>query len=306
MDGAHQVPQAVVVGSANVDLVYRVGRLPAPGETVLAREAERHPGGKGNNQVIAVARAGVPAGFVVALGDDAHGDDLLGVLTECGVAVRARRVDAPTGTALIVVDDTAENTIVVDSGANATLTSLDDHDVAMIARAHVLLLQLEVPDSVVLAAARAARAAETLVVLNAAPYRPLPDELIGLLDLLIVNEVEAAALGEQVLARVGTHIITLGAAGAQVCTPGAAPVTVPGMVVEAVDTTGAGDTFCGALVAALCEANGIVEAARFAVVASALAVQRAGAVSSIPTRREIDATLRVLRDAPSGEDPGQR
>lgn len=284
-------PRAVVVGSANVDLVYRVDHLPAPGETILAGGAARHPGGKGNNQVIAIARAGAPAGFVAAMGADGDGDELLAVLDAAGVTTRVRRVAEPTGTALIVVDDEAENTIVVNSGANATLTALDHDDVAMISGAQVLLLQLEVPDSVVLAAARAARAAGTTVVLNAAPYRPLPDDLIELLDLLIVNEVEAAAVGADVLARIGAHIVTLGAAGAEVRDRGHDPVTVPAPKVEAVDTTGAGDTFCGALVAGLCEGRDLVESARFAVAASALAVQRPGAVSSIPMRPEIDAAL---------------
>lgn len=284
---------AVVVGSANLDLVYRVPHHPVPGETILATGAQRHPGGKGNNQVIAIARAGAAAGFIAALGTDGDGDELLAVLAADGVTTRVRRVPEPTGTALIVVDDTGENTIVVNSGANATLLGLDDDDVAMIAAAQLLLLQLESPIVTVTAAARVARAAGTTVVLNAAPFAPLPAELLELVDVLIVNELEAEALGAPALARVGAHIVTLGAAGAQVCDHVGEAVVVPAPAVEAVDTTGAGDTFCGALVAALSEGMTLVDATRLAVVAGALAVQRPGAVSSIPTRAEIDAARRA-------------
>jgi ribokinase len=284
----------VVVGSANLDLVYRVAELPAPGETVLASGSSRHPGGKGNNQVIAVARAGAPVSFVASIGADANGDELVAVLESAGVDLHLRRPSTATGTALITVDDHAENSIVVDSGANADLVDLTDAELAVIARADVLLMQLESPLPTVEQGARAAKDAATSVVLNAAPFRPLPDELLALVDILIVNEVEAAALGDAA-GRVPALVVTLGADGAVVRENGR-ETTVAAPKVGAVDTTGAGDTFCGALVAALCEGRTLDEATQFAVVAGALSVQRVGAVSSIPTRAEIDAFIDALAE----------
>lgn len=301
----------VVVGSANLDLVYRVERIPAPGETVLATGADSAPGGKGNNQVTAVARAGGDATFIAAIGDDAAGDRLEAGLIEAGVDLRVRRSDRPTGTAVITVDDGAENAIVVDSGANRTLVDLTDVERDLIAGADVLLLQLETPLETVERAAGVGHAAGATVVLNAAPIRPLPAELLSTVDLLIVNEHEAAQLAAdthgafrgradeeelaQVLSSLGLAvIITLGSRGALVCVPGEPPAHVAGHPVDAVDTTGAGDTFCGALVAELDRSGGgrpdlgrLVDAAAFATVAAALSVQRPGAVPSIPTLEEI-------------------
>jgi len=287
--------RAAVVGSANLDLVYRVAALPEPGETILATGSSRHPGGKGNNQVIAVARAGAPVAFVASIGADANGDELVAVLEAAGVELHLRRPQAPTGTALIVVDDHAENSIVVDSGANAELVDLTDVELAVVAAADVLLMQLETPVPTVVAAARAARAAGTMVVLNAAPFQPLPVDLLDAVDLLVVNELEAAALGDGARS-VPSLVVTLGSRGAVVSERGRPDVEVPAPRVEAVDTTGAGDTFCGALVAALCGGSTLADAARFAVLAGALAVQRAGAVSSIPTREEIEAFGRSLEE----------
>lgn len=281
----------VVVGSANLDLVYRVVALPAPGETVLAAGAAKHPGGKGNNQVIAVARAGAPATFVAAIGADADGDQLVAALEEAGVTLLLRRPATPTGTALITVDDAAENSIVVNSGANNDLVDLTDDERAAVAAADILLMQLETPLPTVIAAAEEARAAGTTVVLNAAPFRPLPPELLALVDLLVVNEVEAAAVGEEQLAQVPECVVTLGARGAVVRDRTGTETAVATPRVDAVDTTGAGDTFCGALVAALSDGLDLAAAARFAVAAGALSVQREGAVSSIPTRAGIDEFL---------------
>ncbi len=283
----------VVVGSANRDLVYRVARLPAPGETVLAAGSARHPGGKGNNQVIAAARAGAAATFIAAIGRDGDGDELVATLRQAGVTLLVRRPAAPTGTALIVVDDAAENTIVVDSGANAELVDLDEAERAAIAGGAVLLMPLETPLTTVVDAARVARTAGRLVVLNAAPFQPLPAELLALVDVLVVNEVEAETMGEAALGTVPAVVVTRGARGAVVREGAGAEVTVPSPRVAAVDTTGAGDTFCGALAAALSEGRDLPEAARFGAVAAALSVQRPGAVSSIPTRAEIDEWTRT-------------
>ncbi|NQX11817.1 ribokinase [Microbacteriaceae bacterium VKM Ac-2855] len=293
----------VVLGSANLDLVYRVERIPRPGETLLATSAEQHPGGKGNNQVIAAARAGADATFIAAVGTDSAGDTLASTLIEAGVRMLVRRVPERTGTALITVDASAENTIVVDSGANATLLELRPEERAAIADADVLLLQLETPLPTVLAAARHAHASGTRVVLNAAPIQPLPDDLLAALDLLVVNEHEAAvlaggdpadpdALAATLLESVPAVIITLGSAGALIATRSGSE-RIAGVKVVAVDTTGAGDTFCGALMAVLADPTlpALVDAARFATAAAALSVQRAGAVPSIPLEAEIRALL---------------
>ncbi|AAT89467.1 ribokinase [Leifsonia xyli subsp. xyli] len=302
-----------VLGSANLDLVYRVERIPSPGETVLAAGAV--PVGKGNNQVTAVARSGADATFIAALGKDAAAERLIASLTESGVALCLRRVDEPTGTAVIKVDEGAENAIVVDAGANGELLRLTSGEREAIAAADALLMQLETPVETVTEAALAARAAGTAVVLNAAPIPPVPAELMQAVDLLIVNEHEAARLAaavadapdpadEEAVATVLSGlglavIVTLGARGALVCVPGEPVEPVPGLRVDAVDTTGAGDTFCGALLAeldrsgAFVDAGGdlrrsaLVAAAAFATAAAALSVQCPGAVLSIPTLEEI-------------------
>lgn len=299
----------VVLGSANLDLVYVVDRIPSPGETVLANGFASYPGGKGNNQVTAVARAGADVTFIAALGTDAAADPLLTSLRAAGVHDLIRRIDEPTGTALITVDTSAENTIVVDSGANAKLVDLTDAELSAIGEAGFLLLQLETPLSTVLAAARHAKAAGTYVVLNAAPIRDLPQDLLDAVDLLIVNEHEAdllaaqldpgrtsvpvtadeaARLAGELVRSVPAVILTLGPEGAVVLERGSETAThVPGIRVTAVDTTGAGDTFCGALVAALDRSPDLDDATRFATAAAALSVQRAGAVPSIPLEKEI-------------------
>jgi ribokinase len=301
---------AVVLGSANLDLVYGVERIPSPGETVLATSFASYPGGKGNNQVTAVARAGAHVAFIASLGTDAAADLLLASLRTAGVRDLVRRIDEPTGTALITVDVSAENTIIVNSGANASLLDLTDTELSAIEEAGLLLLQLETPLATVLDAARHAKAAGTFVVLNAAPIRDLPQELLDSVDLLIVNEHEADRLATQLdpartsspvtvdeavrlagelIRSVPAVILTLGSEGAVVRERDRGSAThVPGIRVTPVDTTGAGDTFCGALVAALDRyPSDLVDATRFATVAAALSVQRAGAVPSIPFEKEI-------------------
>lgn len=304
----------IVVGSANRDFVYRVPRIPSPGETVLATDASQHAGGKGTNQAIAAARAGASVEFITALGSDADGDMLANEIERSGTLLRARRVDAPTGTAFITVSEHGENAIVVNSGANALLVDLTTADRDAIAAADYLLLQLETPLRTVIEAATVARAAETVVVLNAAPIRSLPRQLLAILDVLIVNEHEALSLAREVSGNrfssealsidaahdvaavlrevVPTVVITLGANGAIVLTRDMADAPaahVPAFRVTPLDTTGAGDTFCGALVAAMARGEDIVGAANFASAAGALSVQRAGAVASIPTLADIDA-----------------
>jgi ribokinase len=303
----------IVLGSANLDWVFRVARIPAPGETLLATSVQQHPGGKGNNQVIAVARAGADVEFIAAIGQDAAGEQLVGVLHASGVGDRIRRVAEPTGMALITVEDSGQNTIIVHSGANSALLRLTAAEREAIADADYLLLQLETPLDTVVAAARTAAAASTRVVLNASPIRELPADLLEAVDVLLVNEFEAVALAghpqPQPELSVGSAqdlatfllrtfeavVITLGDRGAVVAdrtTTDAAHV--PAARVAVVDTTGAGDTFAGALVAALSRGEGLIDAARFASAAGALAVGRTGAVPSIPMRADIEAfTMRL-------------
>lgn len=288
----------VVVGSANVDLVVPVERHPAGGETVLGGTLTRTPGGKGANQAVASARAGGAATSMVgALGTDDAADLLLASLTGAGVDVGAvARVDLPTGTALITVDAAGENAIVVAPGANG-LVRVDDAARGRLAAADVVLAQLEVPVATVVAAARARRDGASLV-LNAAPSRDLPPELWREVDVLVVNEHEARDLAGQgrgveaarlLLERVPAVVVTLGGAGAVVLRRGLPDAPVPGVPVEAVDTTGAGDTFCGVLAAGLARGDDLADAARGATVAAALAVTRHGAQDAVPTAAECAA-----------------
>ncbi|MHB1172225.1 MAG: ribokinase [Lacisediminihabitans sp.] len=290
-----------IVGSANMDLVFSAERIPQPGETLLARSADRIPGGKGLNQAVAAARAGAPTTFVGALGSDENGDALAETMAQAGIVSHlVRRGDEATGQAFIVVSPTGENTIIVASGANARVTALTSEDRAALAASSVLLMQLELPMSVVLEAAAVAREAGTIVMLNAAPARTLSKELLDHLDYLIVNEHEACLIGGSaeldtaslaLAALVGRVIVTVGADGAVLYDGGAEFARVSPPRVTLVDTTGAGDTFCGAFAAAVAEGEGFEDAAAFATVAAALSVQTFGAVPSIPERSNIDAVI---------------
>ncbi|WP_026931418.1 ribokinase [Glycomyces tenuis] len=291
--------KVAILGSANLDLVYEVERIPAPGETVLARGFASYPGGKGNNQAVAAVRAGADTVFIVALGPDDAGRRLDTEARAAGIDVRPRYPGGPTGTAVIYVDRHGENSIVVNSGANAALTKLSTTDLAAIDTADVLVLQMETPVRTVAKAIAEAKTTGTAVVLNAAPSGAVTRRLVSQVDVLIVNEHEAAEIvGEacdaaelvsELTAQGCAVIVTLGAAGALVGVPGAAPVRVPAYEVDAVDTTGAGDAFVGAF-AAVFDGTGLealVDATGFATAAAAIAVQRKGAVPSIPTLEEV-------------------
>ena len=287
----------VVVGSANVDLVLPVQRIPRPGETVLASGLTRGPGGKGANQAVAAARAGAVTAFVAALGNDDGGALLREALSGSGVDLSlVSSVDAPTGTAIITVDAAGENAITVAPSANATLT-LSAAARAAVSQAKIVLSQLEIPFDTVQAAAEASG----YFILNAAPAAELSDELLGHVDLLVVNETEAEAVGgpklSSLLDRVPAAVVTLGAQGAVILTRAADEIRVPGVPVEVVDTTAAGDTFCGVLAATLAARSStgsvtegdLTNAVRRANVAASLSVQAAGAISSVPHGDAIDA-----------------
>jgi ribokinase len=301
-------PRVVVVGSVNMDLVVTAPVLPRPGETVLGNDFTQVPGGKGANQAIASARAGGATTIVGAIGSDAFGVTLRARLQASTVDTSLLRVRyGASGVALIVVDGAAENAIVVAPGANAALVDLTDAELAAIAGAEVLLCQLEVPVTTVLAATLAARSAGTRVVLNATPVRPLPQGLLGAVDLLVVNRVEATMMtglpevdvdtGEDVsadvlldtlLESVCRAVVTQGAGGAWYGDRAGAREHVPAPAVDAVDTTGAGDAFIGALAVAWGEGRDLLDAVRWASAAGAAAVRRLGASSALPQRAAIE------------------
>ncbi|USQ87752.1 ribokinase [Streptomyces phaeoluteigriseus] len=288
----------VVLGSTNMDLVAYVEKAPQRGETVTGREFRTIPGGKGANQAVAAARAGGTVSVIGAVGNDSFGTRLRSTLEHSGVNTdHLRTVESPSGTAHIVVDDEGGNAIVVVPGANGTVDHLVPGDEVLIASGDALLLQLEIPLAAVVAGARAARAHGVRTILTPAPAQPLPPELLAATDLLVPNEHEAAALTgrtdprEAALALLDTVpavVVTLGAAGSLYAAHGTEPVTVPAPRVTAVDSTGAGDTFVGALAVALGEDRPVREALAWAAAAAALSVQRPGASASMPYRSEIE------------------
>ena len=288
----------LVAGSANLDFVVRANHIPAPGETVLGFDFKTFPGGKGANQAVACARAGgASTQMLLGLGADAFAEPLEGSLNEAGVQLHVKRVAGqPTGTAFICVSDDGENAITVAPGANNALTAQDLPSLAGVSH---LLLQLETPLATVIAYAKAAKAQGVAVALNAAPAQPLPAELLSAIDILMVNEGELAAISNhngnvtECLERIDVPcvVVTLGSQGALARTDGqifkqsAFPVTP-------VDTTGAGDTFCGVFVAALSQGQSVPMAMRMACAAGALACTRPGAQSSIPTQPELQTFLK--------------
>lgn len=294
--------QVLVAGSANVDFVVRAPHIPAPGETVLGRELSVVPGGKGANQAVACARAGgAETAMLVALGDDLFAPLLEESLAGAGVTLHKVRSDKPTGAALICVSDDAENAITVAPGANSSLAAEDLPDLS---GTNILLLQLETPLESVTAYAKAARAAGVRVMLNAAPAHALPQELLEAIDILVVNEEELAAVAGregsivQLLRGldVPCAVATLGARGA-CALDGEELHLQPSFAVAPVDTTAAGDTFCGVLAAALAGGADLPGALRTACAAAALATTRDGAQSSIPTRAEVETFLGGVRQS---------
>ncbi|MEV0095614.1 ribokinase [Streptomyces sp. NPDC050738] len=289
-----------VLGSTNMDLVVYVDRHPARSETVTGHEFRTIPGGKGANQAVAAARAGATVTMIGAVGNDPHGTTLRTALTQAGVDTDSlRTTEGLTGTAHIVVDSAGSNSIVVIPGANGTVTALAPGDEAVIASSATLLLQLELPLSGVIAGAEAARRNNVRTLLTPAPAQPLPPELLAVTDLLIPNRLESQALtngltdayeaAAALLKDVPEVLITLGSEGTLYATRTSEPLLTPAHEVEAVDTTGAGDAFVGALAVALGEGKPMPAAIAWATTAAALCVQRTGATPSMPYRTEIDS-----------------
>jgi ribokinase len=305
------VRRVVVLGGLNMDLVVEAPRLPVAGETVLGGAFRTASGGKGANQAVAAARVGARVMMIGCVGDDAYGGQLRGALRKDSVDVRhVRRVAAPTGVALIVVQPGGENLIAVAPGANACLSGADIAAAqSSLAKANAVVSQLEVPLETVEAGAAAARAAGVPFVLNAAPAQVLPADLLRQVEVLIANETELAVLfgqhvadGDEAAAAqallghvTGAVVVTLGARGALVVERRGA-TAVPAFRVQAVDATAAGDAFVGGLAARYAGPESLVEAARFGAAAGALACTRAGAQPSLPTLAEVEE----LRSAGDG------
>jgi ribokinase len=298
----------LVAGSANIDFVTQVPHIPAPGETVLGPSYALSAGGKGANQAVACARSGGQVRFLGALGDDDFAAQLRASFAQSGVHDLTRsHPTLPTGAAFISVSEEGENAITVASGANA---SLEPGDVPPLDDVGVLVLQLEVPLPTVLAFAQAAQTAGVKVVLNAAPARSLPAELLNCVDVLVVNEQELAALHQSVSAGTGLAgagevreqlqavqacgpqvvIVTLGAQGS-LALEGGNWHELPAFPVTPLDTTGAGDTYVGVLAAGLGAGLALQDAMQRATVAAALACTRRGAQPSMPWKDEIEAAL---------------
>ena len=302
-------PLVTIVGSLNMDLIALSPRIPQPGETIIGKGFHTAPGGKGANQAVAAAHLGAQVSIIGRVGDDAFANSLLENLASAGVDHKfvTRDQENATGVALIVVDDNGENSIVVASGANMHLTPADVESAEeAIAAADVLLLQLEVPLETVTRAAELARAHQVTVVLNPAPARALPTELLSLVDFLIPNETETALLSGMPVASqveieaaakslrdlgVGNVILTLGERGA-LLTGAFQSEVYPSFKVNPVDTTAAGDAFLGGFAVALGEGKSLSDAIRFGNAAGALATTRLGAQPSLPTRAEVEKLIR--------------
>ena len=284
----------VVVGSANLDLVVRSPRVPGPGETLIGDAYDEYPGGKGLNQAVAAARSGARVAFVGAFGDDEAGGRLRTVATEDDIdtTFTPALAGTPTGRALITVADDGENTIVVVPGANAMVSS-DAAPPGAVVLAHSSRFRSRRSSG----PSSTPEAVERTTILNPAPATALPPELLAVTDVVVPNEHEIqliGGVGALLGAGVSTVIVTMGASGVEVTTAGDGTVTTtrhPAIEVDAIDTTGAGDAFCGALAARLATGDSMDDAIGWAIRAGGLATTRRGAVPSLPTSDEIVARL---------------
>lgn len=296
----------VVIGSSNTDMVIRTEKMPRPGETVLGGSFMMNQGGKGANQAVAAAKLGGDTVFIAKVGNDIFGKQTIELLGKVGVDTTYVSISPsePSGVALINVDASGENSISVASGANADLLPADiDAAEEVIANAALVIMQLETPVETVEHAARLAKKHGVKVILNPAPApkKPLPSSLLANVDIIIPNKTEAElisgieitdsaselkAINAIHATGIKTVIFTLGSKGALICENGECE-EVPSYKVEAVDTTAAGDTFCGALCVALSEGMPMRRAIEFANKAGSITVTRMGAQQSIPTRDEI-------------------
>ena len=301
-------PKVVVVGSFMMDLVIKAERRPQKGETLIGQQFGMFGGGKGNNQAIAAARLGGDVTMVGRLGRDSFGDTLMDALVEEGVEIRfiVRDAEVGTGVGSPVIDADGDNSIIIVPRANMRLSAADvDRAASAISDSDVLLLQLEVPIAASQRAAEIAKSSGTKVILNPAPARDLPDSFLAQVDILTPNQVEAELLsgvevsdseGAERAARilldrgVSAVILTLGEGGALLLKDGLT-TSIPAYRVNVVDTTAAGDAFCGALATALARGEALEDAVVFANAAGALAVTVLGAAPSMPTVKQITEFL---------------
>lgn len=298
-----------VVGSLNMDLVVRTPRIPRPGETIIGHDFHLIPGGKGANQAVAAGKLRAQVSMVGRVGEDDFGKALIDNLAACGVDASCvvREAKASSGVALITVEDSGQNNIVVVAGTNMNLTPADiDAAEECIARSDMLLAQQEIPEAAVRRAFELARKHNVKTVLNPAPARPVGPDILRNVDFLVPNESETSLLTgmpvdtpEQIeaaamaLRKMGpeTVIITLGARGALMASPQGVEL-FPSYEIQAVDTTAAGDAFMGGFAVALAEGAGLAQAIRRANAAGALSATRLGAQPSMPSRDEWDAFCR--------------
>ncbi len=277
------MPAVTVVGSINLDLVATVPRLPRPGETLTGAELDHVPGGKGANQAVAAARLGAEVRFVGAVGGDDFGRQATAELTAAGVDLSAlQEAGAPTGVALILVDEAGENQIVVVPGANHAL----DPAAIDVGEPDALVCQLEIRDEAIEAALRQT---DAFFCLNAAPARPVSTAILERADLIVANSLELEALGSSPLGAL--FAVTLGAEGALLLENGEEVARAVPPAVDAVDGTAAGDAFTACLVVSLLEGREREEALRRACAAGAIAASRPGAQPSLPTAAEVDEIL---------------
>jgi ribokinase len=304
-EGMGTICRICVVGSANVDLTFRTPRLPKPGETLAGHSLQVGMGGKGANQAVVAARLGARVTFVARVGNDPFAAEAIRWYQAEGLDCTFVRRDAnhPTGTAAIVVDDEAENSILIVAGANTGLTPQDVRKAASVIQgAHAVLCQLETPLDATLEAFRLARAAGILTVLTPAPVTDLPDELLRLCDLCVPNRTElellvkcpvdnerdAHSAAKLLRARgIQTVAVTMGRSGAFLL-DNAGGVHIPAIAVDAVDPTGAGDAFTAALAVSVAEGLTLIEAAHRASVVAALTVTRIGTQAAFPSLAEVN------------------
>lgn len=277
------MPSIAVIGSVNLDIVAKVARLPKPGETVTGAELARFPGGKGANQALAAKRLGADVSLVACVGDDAAADEALALLREGAVNLEQCRAieGVATGTALIAVSPSGENHIVVAPGANRMLTGNDAESI----NADALICQLEVPVPVIV---QAAKSFDGFVCVNLAPAAEVDVTVLQRADLIVVNETEAAWYGGSLEACGGYVATTRGRGLATLVRNGELVAEASPPTVDAVDTTGAGDTFTAALTVALVEGREPAAAMKFACAAGALATMTMGAQPSLPSRRAVE------------------
>jgi len=283
---ATEVPSIAVVGSVNLDLVASVSRLPEPGETVTGATLNRYPGGKGANQALAARRLGAQVALIARTGDDDAADDALSLLREADVDLSGcvRDAVAPTGLALIAVAAGGENQIVVAPGANALLTP----ETLMLPVADAVICQLETPLETI---SKIANEANGFFAINLAPATQVPAAILERADLVVMNESEAAVIGDSINQCQGWVVTTYGAQGARLNKSGTKEIVARPPQVNAVDTTGAGDTFTAALTLALVEGAVPDKALEFACAAGALATTKPGAQPSFPWRHEVSAIV---------------